>query len=45
VEDFLRPAEIDNISISPDGLYLAYLAPVNNRMNVFVKGIKEKQGG
>ena len=43
VEDFLRPAEIDNVSISPDGLYMAYLAPVNNRMNVFVKGIKDKQ--
>lgn len=39
VKDFFRNAEKTAFKISPNGLFLSYLAPVNNRMNIFIKPI------
>ncbi|WP_438447701.1 S9 family peptidase [Gorillibacterium sp. sgz5001074] len=42
LEDFFRqPAQV-SFSMSPDGKYMAYMQPADNRMNVFVKKIGEK---
>ena len=40
LEDFFRNSEITGFSISPDGKRLAYIKPVERRMNVFVRDIK-----
>ena len=39
VEDFFKNSEQRTFRLSPDGLYLAYLAPHNKRMNIHVKAI------
>ncbi|MCL2767325.1 MAG: S9 family peptidase, partial [Synergistaceae bacterium] len=40
IEDFFRNSEIARFSISPDGSKLAYMKPVDRRMNVFVRNIE-----
>ncbi len=37
LEDFFKNPNKSNLTISPDGDYIAYLAPVNNRMNIHVQ--------
>lgn len=39
LEDFFRNAESSSYRLSPDGHYLAYLAPYCDRMNLFVRSI------
>lgn len=39
VKDFFRNAEKTRFKISPDGQFLSYMAPVNKRMNIFVKAL------
>ena len=39
LEDFFKNPEKDNYEISPDGKYFSYLAPFENRMNLFVEEI------
>ena len=39
LEDFFRNAESSSYRLSPDGHYLAYLAPYSDRMNLFVRSI------
>ena len=41
VRDFFRNAEKTRFQISPNGTMLAYLAPVENRLNIFVQKIGE----
>ncbi|MDZ7742919.1 MAG: S9 family peptidase [Bacteroidota bacterium] len=43
LEDFFKNPEKSGYQISPDGKYFSYLAPYENRMNIFVQKIgKEK---
>jgi dipeptidyl aminopeptidase/acylaminoacyl peptidase len=44
LEDFFRNAERESYQISPKGGYLAYLAPINGRMNIHVQGVGETEG-
>ena len=37
LEDFFRNSERTSFQLSPDGRHLAYLAPYENRMNVYVR--------
>jgi peptidase S9 len=39
LEDFFRNAKSSSYRLSPDGHYLAYLAPYSDRMNLFVRSI------
>src|SRR5258708_3911656 len=39
LRDFFKNPEKTGYSISPDGRYLAYLAPYENRLNIFVQKI------
>lgn len=39
LEDFFRNAESSSYRLSPNGHYLAYLAPYCDRMNLFVRSI------
>lgn len=39
VEDFFRNPEKSSYQISPDGNSISYLAPVNSRMNIFVRAV------
>src|SRR5437899_621399 len=39
LEDFFKNPEQTNFQISPDGNYISYLAPYQNRLNVHVKKI------
>src|SRR5689334_19779762 len=39
MQDFFRNSQLIQVRISPDGKRLAWLAPYENRMNVFVKEI------
>ncbi|MBN2670016.1 MAG: S9 family peptidase [Bacteroidales bacterium] len=39
VEQFFRNAEKTAFSVSPNGSMIAYLAPINSRMNIFVRAI------
>ncbi len=41
MEDFFKNPEKFTFRISPDGQYLAYRAPYNNRMNIFVQKLGE----
>jgi dipeptidyl aminopeptidase/acylaminoacyl peptidase len=43
MEDFFRNPEKRSFQISPDGEYLAWLQPWNNRMNVHVQKIGEEE--
>ena len=43
LEDFFRNPQQTNFQISPNGSYLAYLAPWQNRLNVFVRSIGSKE--
>jgi dipeptidyl aminopeptidase/acylaminoacyl peptidase len=40
IEDFFRNPIVSNVRISPDGTYIAYLAPYKHRMNIYVKNIQ-----
>ncbi len=39
LEDFFKNPEKDNFEISPEGDYFSFMAPYENRMNVFVQKI------
>jgi len=41
MEDFFRNPEQAGFRISPDGKYISYMAPYQNRMNIFVQKIGE----
>ena len=43
LEDFFRNPEKTRFQISPDGAYLAYMAPWEKRLNVFTKSIGSSQ--
>ncbi|WP_067844444.1 S9 family peptidase [Nocardia lijiangensis] len=43
VEDFFRPPTSAAPSISPDGTRIAYLAPRNNRLNVWIKDLDSNE--
>lgn len=43
VEDFFRNPEKSRYQISPDGKHYSYMAPYENRMNVFVQEIGSKE--
>ena len=43
MKDFFKNPEVAGFEISPDGNYLAYLKPYENRLNVFVKKIGEEK--
>jgi dipeptidyl aminopeptidase/acylaminoacyl peptidase len=43
LQDFFKNPEKTGFSISPDGTNLAYMAPVNKRLNVFVQKIGDEQ--
>lgn len=40
LEDFFRNAESSEYHISPDGRHISYMAPFEDRMNVFVREIR-----
>ncbi len=42
VEDFFRHAKFSNATLSPNGQFLAALAPVNGRLNLVVVDLKAK---
>lgn len=42
VKDFFKNAEQTAFKISPDGAFLSYMAPVNNRMNIFIKSLESE---
>ncbi|MBO5703615.1 MAG: S9 family peptidase [Bacteroidaceae bacterium] len=39
LEDFFRNSDRSGYQISPDGLYFSFMAPYENRMNIFVQRI------
>lgn len=41
VEHFFKNPEKTSYTISPDGMYIAYLGPYENRLNIFIRGIDE----
>lgn len=43
IEDFFRIPEKTLLQISPDGNYIAYLQPYENRLNIFVENIRSKE--
>ena len=43
VKEFFRNPDVTGYSLSPDGKYLAYMAPVNQRLNVFVRAIDDEK--
>ncbi|MBX2815549.1 MAG: S9 family peptidase [Saprospiraceae bacterium] len=43
VEDFFRNPEQSNFKISPNGDYLSFVKPVQNRKNVFVRKIDDEE--
>lgn len=43
LEDFFKNPEKSGYQISPDGKYYSYLAPYENRMNIFVQKIGKKK--
>lgn len=42
LEDFFRNSERTAYQLSPDGTLISYMAPYENRMNVFVRRVGEK---
>lgn len=42
LEDFFRNSECSGYQISPDGRHVSFLAPYEDRMNVFVQSIDEQ---
>jgi len=43
LEDFFKNPEKNGYSISPDGKYFSYKAPVEGRMNIFVQEIGKEE--
>ncbi len=43
MKDFFRNPEKRSYQISPDGVYLSFMQPINTRMNVFVQKIGEEK--
>lgn len=41
LEDYFRNSERSGYQISPDGRHISYMAPYQNRMNIFVQTINE----
>lgn len=45
LRDFFKNPEKAQFRISPDGSHISFLAPYQNRLNIFVQKIKAAQGG
>ncbi|MBR1594303.1 MAG: S9 family peptidase [Alloprevotella sp.] len=45
LEDFFRNSPRTAFQLSPDGSHIAYLAPYENRMNLFVRPMRRDDGG
>ena len=43
LEDFFKNAERESYQISPDGKYYSYMAPYQDRMNIFVQEIGKEE--
>ena len=43
LEDFFKNSEISSIQLSPNGKYLAYLKPHQNRMNIYVRRVDDPE--
>ena len=43
LEDFFKNPQVKSYSISPNGKYLAYLAPYESRMNIFVHPVGQPE--
>ena len=43
LRDFFRNPELSALELSPDGLQVAFLAPVERRLNLFVQKIGEEK--
>ena len=43
LEDFFRNSERSSYQVSPDGLHLSFMAPYENRMNIFVQRIGSEE--
>ena len=43
LEDFFRNSEQTAYQISPDGKYFSYMAPYQDRMNIFVRRVGEEE--
>lgn len=43
LENFFRNPDKVAYELSPDGEYLAYLAPWSNRLNIFIQKVGEKE--
>ena len=43
LKDFFRNPEKTGFQISPDGKYYSYLAPYENRLNIFIQKIGSKK--
>ena len=41
IEDFFKKSEISTVKLSPNGEYLAYLKPFQNRMNIYVRKVDD----
>ena len=41
IEDFFKNSEISTVKLSPNGEYLAYLKPFQNRMNIYVRKVDD----
>ena len=39
LEDFFRNSERTGYQLSPDGKYISYMAPFEDRLNVFVRAV------
>jgi dipeptidyl aminopeptidase/acylaminoacyl peptidase len=44
LRDFFRNPQTTNYQLSPDGRYIAYTSPYQNRLNIHVRGIRETTG-
>ena len=43
LRDFFRNPELSALELSPDGKQVAFLAPVERRLNLFVQGVNEEK--
>jgi dipeptidyl aminopeptidase/acylaminoacyl peptidase len=44
LRDFFKNPQTTNYRISPDGRFIAYTSPYQNRLNIHVRGIREANG-
>ncbi len=41
IEDFFRNSDTNGYQISPDGLHISFMAPYEDRMNIFVRSVDD----